>query len=291
MAQTEYQKWVWRINTLRDLWANPCAPNPEAWAYAAVEALPKMFAGIFKPFPAAETWHELTKRYHTKKFPFSYREMARRLGIDFAALEELELAEPWSNKLAWKIFTVSGDWAFRLGWYLLLADVTTDALINWVSLAHQYEGCPVHTEPFAQGISETGIITGSGPRNDYIFQGWIVTGQNEFQMDDASIVTARDADPTVNFSISTIPNPFGFPDATWEAWLEDEISGFKSDIIQPGADSAGGSTASFMHWGGLIGVSPHKYVVKYNKSEGLMWLNSGQFNAYGAEGRNIKPDP
>jgi hypothetical protein len=38
-------------------------------------------------------------------------------------------------------FAQLGEWSQRLGWYMLVADATSDFLLNWTSMTYQWQGC------------------------------------------------------------------------------------------------------------------------------------------------------
>lgn len=289
----ELDKWRFRYGFLSDVRVDACGLDPLISVEAVFYAGAKAVAAIIKPFPMAETWHELTSRAHKTKFSFSFREMARRLGIEFGAVEELELATPFAEGLGWYFFKVSGDLALKALWYLLVIDTAADFLVNWTSLAYQWQGCDLPAGPRAKGNVVTNWFEDLGAETDKVFEGWSPFEQQIFLMDNAQITTPSGYDPTVAFALSSRPNPFGFPDATFTCRLVDGITGDVWDDQIGRRDSLGGYTATFLKKGDIAGLGRHAYRVQISKTYGLLWNMTGLFRAYGVPGgsRNIYPDP
>lgn len=133
-----------------------CTPNPTIAVKAFFAYAPTLIWSLVKPealdlaFDRAGTRHK-RKRY--KKF-------------NYFDHQQIEL--PKGSKSALALFKVA-DIAQRVGWYLLIADATTDFALNWVSMAYQYGGCDVPNANYAywRGNMAAPIAEASSPVQIY----------------------------------------------------------------------------------------------------------------------------
>lgn len=163
--------WIARLGYAADLLAFPCHPTPTIWIYAAGTAGLRAIASLIKPYPLAEAFAALGSkgRRHGGKRPKLGGLSGRSYGY-LAALEELTLEQKGMKGAYWNWLKIPGELFFKAEWYLYVADVTTDGLINWITNAYAYQGCVDPDLQYAQGTATNEVMLGFDPYLDMHWQ-------------------------------------------------------------------------------------------------------------------------
>lgn len=148
------------VGQVYDIVSQPCGPNPYIAVRAFFSYTPLLLWSLFKPEP-------LDVSFNRQGFRHS---RIRRRG--FEALITFELPAPQSPGLYWAIAR-GYQLTERIGWYLLVADATTDFLLNWSSMAYEYSGCDGGTQGEGIAFGQPGVV---GPRAAGVLNG--ATGTN-----------------------------------------------------------------------------------------------------------------
>lgn len=124
--------------------SQPCSVEPVLVVKAAFQALPIMFWSLFCPEPLDLAFDRIRPGVRG----LSPHQRRRRMRMRNAFGLPADVVDTGA-KLAW--FRL-GQFAQRIGWYLIVADATTDFLVNWTSLSYQYSGCLAGQKTGAQHI-------------------------------------------------------------------------------------------------------------------------------------------
>lgn len=138
-----------KINHAIDLWANPCMPNAEIWIYGLFHSVPTLAISLLKPeIIDLNIEHRGRKPRKGKKLRFIPDILFRD------ALVEIPVPK-------WHVFQVY-EFSQRIGWYFLVLDATTDFVINWQTMAYQWQGCQEVNPPpyFIAEIPAASSMTG-----------------------------------------------------------------------------------------------------------------------------------
>jgi hypothetical protein len=126
-----------KIGKIYDMAMMPCSPTPEAWVLAFWYGIPRMLWALFKPDPIDDVWERVGRT----------RGVKRRQKFKFVEeyTEDIEL----KPSLRWVRF--AGDWAQRVGWWMLIVDAAINHAMYWQSAAMAFEGCKSDDAAYAQG--------------------------------------------------------------------------------------------------------------------------------------------
>ena len=130
-------KEIAKIGHIYDMAVLPCKPTPEIWVLAFFYAVPNLLWSLYKPDPLDDVWSRVGRR----------RGIKRRQRMTF--IEEYTEEIPLKPSLRWVRF--AGDWAQRVGWWMLIVDAAIDHAMYWQSGAMAFEGCKSTGIPFAEG--------------------------------------------------------------------------------------------------------------------------------------------
>jgi hypothetical protein len=261
---------------------------------AAWVNLPHLLFGFIKPFKIAQAYENHAP--NGKKFGLGHRRGTsgkRGKGNYKAILEGLLESTNEVEPLGWARFAPLADLALKIDWYFFLADLTTDFLVNWVSLAYQWSGCREPGDGWAQGHAEIGIPVGTNA-GTFIYDEWIVDNQDILFMDSASIAGPVGYDFSCGYTITTGIAPIApdIPVCSWSSRLIDQTNDIVYDTVGA-SPTTGGQGASYMFKASQHDLRSHKYVVEVTKSEGMFWVTGGNFTGGGGKGtsRGLLPDP
>lgn len=129
--------WMSRIGHVGDIFATSCTVSPEIWVYALFHGVPSLAIGLLKPTP-----FDLV----TERFQAGHKRKRKRRYHITDVLEDKTFRV---GKAGWAVFRL-GEWAERLGWYMLVFDQATKLAVHWSSMAYQWSGCRVAGEPYGE---------------------------------------------------------------------------------------------------------------------------------------------
>ena len=117
-----------KIGHIIEVYNSPCSPDAEIWVYGLFTAVPTLYASLTKP----ENIDINIKHGHGKP----RKGKVGRFLSEFVFRDALiEIPVP-----RWVVFRV-WEMGQRIGWYFLVADVSEDFFINWMSAAYTMQGC------------------------------------------------------------------------------------------------------------------------------------------------------
>lgn len=271
--------WVGRVSHLVDIVATPCEVSPTIAVKAMFNALPMLLISLYKPDTldlVQERWGGPHKKRPKKRFRFN----------------DLILGQPGpkNGQFGWVTFNL-GQWAQRLGWYMLIVDSTIDFAVNWTTTAYQWSGCKTPGTAFARsGCPDVNI--GGAPAHDNLFSFWSLENFHIFFPNNDRIECPPGFDSTASanliFGPPTAPVP-GISGATVK--LIDLNTGelFSEGEAAPQPDGG-------FAWGlvekSFFNVNPARaWAVLVSHDAG--WYNpfGSSFQAYGSKDIGILPDP
>lgn len=246
------------------------------WVLAFWTGIPKAVYSIIKPSPVDYIQDRFGVHHHSKR------------GRNFKAGGLLDLKINPGKGLGWAAFAAS-ELSDKIGWYLLIADVTAELILNWTSTAYQWNGCQVPGSPWASGsqtvshpqAANSWQLTGVGPDSAHIFSigfGGIITippgydyscggnlvGSVQPPLYKAHLVATRILDSSSGKVLDEWDS-FQFDDTTWQ-----------SSLHSVGRHSANGAQLIFQ--------------CRFEDGDdGLS--TAGNFWASGAQGHYLLPDP
>jgi hypothetical protein len=132
-------KSIARVGQVIDIVSQPCTADPVVIVEALWHDIPTLLWSLYKP----DVNDLVTERAGIKH----KRKPKRRFNI----FDELHGSVPIpSGKVSSVVFHL-GSMAQRVGWYLLIADATTNFLVNWTSTVYEWTGCDIPGAPFCNG--------------------------------------------------------------------------------------------------------------------------------------------
>lgn len=129
---------IYQVGQVVDIVSQPCTPVPKILVYAFFANIPTLVWSLVKPTPEDYLTERLGRRHK------------RRRKNRFTMADFDVGPPPGKRGMAWVEFA-SIKFIERVGWYLLVADATTDFALNWTSMAYRYSGCQDPTSGYASG--------------------------------------------------------------------------------------------------------------------------------------------
>jgi hypothetical protein len=289
-------KWIARLGRTANILATPCAAEPMIWVEAAWINLPHLLFGFIKPFKLAMDYNIHTGRGSRWGLPHGGPRKGKRGRAPYGAIVEgliEDAGKIFGPEASWAMFAL-GDLALKAEWYFFLADLSTEFLVNWVSTAYMWGGCPVPGFPTAHAHA-IGGFTYIPTTNGAIFDGWAWDQQNTgMRGGPTGIVIALGPEASVGYNIETGPWP-QFPlmkQATWSSQLIDS-HGNLGPIVEAKLNGKGGRTATYMSKGYAAEVPTTEYsVLLHINADGVWYCTSGTMQATSSKGDgNLHPDP
>jgi len=273
-----------QIGQALDLIANCAGAETELWAFAAWKAVPTFVIALLKPeiFDVSIGG----RRHRGKK--------GRRLRFKADAIFRGALQERVAPR--WAI-AVLGEWAQRVGWYLLVLDATSDFAINWTSMVYQWNGCGlVPLSPLSVATREDlGQFT-IGLNAWVNYRQSVIEERFEVTYDAVTGVYTTQADCIPRWHIEFVPKPFGSTQGAKLIGLRvqraDQLE--PSFELNPEDNNADGSGVNDSSFPGEIMPAGTQYALQYFATD-LMGLERMRFAMYSSnifpEINPIAPDP
>ena len=121
---------VKNIGRIIDISNYPCSPTPLIWVEAAFSAAPRAIWSYFKPDPT--------------QISFSRRKGPHRTGLGFNPWNGIMITEgevmQVGGRIGQVLFRVGAAIELGLNW-VLIADIGSNFLYNWISTAYGWQGC------------------------------------------------------------------------------------------------------------------------------------------------------
>lgn len=271
--------WTARVGHVYDIISTPCEIEPTIAVLAAFHAAPRALVGILKP----DRLDLVAKRFG--------RPHGRRLPRRFRVIDELIMkVPPPVKKLGWCIWKL-GDWAQRLGWYMLIVDAGIEFAVHWTSAAYQWSGCNVPGAPYCRMTTIPNQIFGPGG-DDILFMNWALVGKHIFSGDIDSIGTVEGFDCSVMIHLNASDPGLGLPRAgITNIKLYDEATDriLAEDDGYEGHDGRTYGTLVWRNW--EVAQPHHNFQIYYSTSGGYMKLDGAGFAVYGNKNRGLMADP
>lgn len=270
---------IYQVGQVVDIIATPCSPEPVIMVQAFFAYTPQLLWSILKP----DTEDLLLNRFKVR------HKRNRVKNFRLSALDVSINPKP-GNELA-AVFK-SIKFKERIGWYFLVADATTDFLVNWTSMVYEWSGCPVSGAPgatistsvplrsdLAAGIDQIGLM------NDRVQQGWLTSG---------TTITANTIGPkqvTSTVMIRPYSGPGGGGTVN-RVWLRRRVLGVNTDINLERFDDQDGSSQYTIRDRVFDSNFPAaQYTLWLEKTPGYFWIDTRFISGQGTLDEGYKPDP
>lgn len=267
-------KSVKRIGHVAEILSYACQPTPEIWIKAFFHAIPIAVWTYFQPDPV----DFLTERFgephcggHGGRITSNANDLLQKVpaesGLDKAVLRGIQLTQ-------------------RIGWYFLIADVSTGFVVNWVSNAYLWSGCFFPGAAYAEGHAgpDDVILGGAG---EQLFRGWRRDSSHIFEMDGATIATPAVTSCGAGCSLETGDGPI--PGVEWGKMstviLRDDVSGTDLETSEMTEMQNGHQYSLSHHIEPTIISVTHSYRAYVNKNDKPVWVFTGHFSASGDSGQ------
>lgn len=272
--------WTAKTGHVIDILSTPCAITPTVMIKAAWHATPRLLIALTKP-----------DRYDlvTKRWGGGHKRRSKRR---FKVIDELvsEIPVP-KNKISAAIFNL-GNWAQRIGWYMLVVDATETFAIEWTSAAYQWSGCQTPGAPYCNMN-----IVGHGPMLPYeagahIINIWDLISRRIYSGDGNSISTTAGTEQSFGVGIQTQPVPPGFKQASLSGGRIIDLVTDRTiaDLTEVTLNDGHQYLTTFANlWGGA--EPGRNCAVEIVKSEGYYDIGGSTFQAYGSRDIGFLADP
>lgn len=284
-------KDIARIGQVQQILATPCSVDPAIYVEALFQAAPYAIWSLVKPsgtdsisFGREGGMHH---RYYKRRRGYDLRERFRFNGELLGGRNV-----PLGRGSIGAAFIVPFELAQKFGWYLLIADATTNGILNWVSTAYQWSGCKTPGQPRGSGVIANGGYN-VGPSGSETIGFFDILDQSEkITMNPAFIHVQKGIIPTMYFTVSCHAAP-GFTGSTIAGVRVvnlDDGRVYKDAPMQP-MDGGGQTTTGIAY--GPSGVAPGGLfaLVAYG-IQGYCTMKGTRFGAQGvSESFSLLPDP
>jgi hypothetical protein len=278
--------WYGRVGRIWNITSMPCAPEPLVLFQAAAVAAPRMLYSLFGPDCIDDAYDWLKGGAKKGRGAGPRPRGGHRRGVGWKTQGGKGGTGFGDGSLQdWAI--PIGDLAQRIGWYLAVVDSVSEGVVNFTSLIYQYSGCRGFDTPYAQAKLNEGLALAPFGENHQVVA-WEKTGAHIYDVGFSELVVPSGYNPGVGFSLSTGPNPFGLPDAKWEAQLYNSLGGFPFPWQTPKAGPDGKQSLTFYDFSAYRDDGAGTYRVLVRKDAGVFWATSGTFNGYGANKGDLK---
>lgn len=133
--------WVANAGKVERIITQPCEIDPAIWVTAFFNETPILLWSLVKPDPVDLTARDMARTGRKGLHERSRRQRKRPL-FKFAVDGILPGVVRTRVPVPQALFTL-GDFAQRVGWYIIVVDATSEFLVRWVSTAYQWQGCLV----------------------------------------------------------------------------------------------------------------------------------------------------
>lgn len=260
---------IYKIGQIYDIINTPCSIDPWLWVYGFWHEVPMIFAMLFLPDPIDTVQDRFGRPHHRKR---KYRGKAQSYRpADINPGKGLGWA-------AWKMT----EWVDRVGWYLLVADVSINFAFNWTSTVYKWAGCPLPGTAYAAQSREYGLERFPG---DWTEAGSEADGNHIFRNAGMSrIVVPAGWDASFTCGTTIVPRGPPYNGRSYEARIQNLTTGEAYPLDKPKVNNEGQIVQSG------IWRTPHKHdtdmVYQYqikNTSDQFIWQTKVVFSGYGSK--------
>ena len=267
--------WAAKVTRIEKLFTMPCMPEPEIWVLGFFVSAPQLAFSLIGPDCFTDTSARFGRPHNRKRRgTFNIQELFPKT------------AGP-ADGLGWYVFK-STKFLLRVGWYMTVIDATLDFVINGTSHAYQYSGC---TNPgTAYGKCEMiNTVPELFPAGHGTISSWVRVGDNILSAGPTGVACPPGYIPAASFTIKQGLNQFfPLPDCNFTVRLVDTLTGAETEAFAPEPDGAGGRQSSQFFYAPSLNDGPHNYVLKFEKDEGVMFIESATLTVYGGPKINIR---
>jgi hypothetical protein len=269
-----------KLGQVQDLVYSSCSPTASLWVQGFFHAVPMLLWAINKPEPIDI---DMVRRGRSHK-----RKRRFKLSITQIMQPTLTIRGlPATVRFAFNTYE-------QIGWYLLLADATTDFLVNWTSMTYRWAGCKVPEQPFAICRQNTIVVPSGEPS-------WLNynnnSGNNKGIHAGLNGLTISE-NITASIQVEVYPNRFwdenGFRINSYTLELVKMVPFTILKTVHVERDPDGWlNPASFFMKDFLIGSMQGDYRLRItpNGAANVCVFDCGEFSAFGQDTRGLEPDP
>lgn len=260
---------IYKIGQVYDIVNTPCDADPWLWVYGFWHEVPMIFAMLFLPDPIDTVQDRFGRPHHRKR---KYRGKA--------AGYKLPDINPGKG-LGWAAWKMT-EWIDRVGWYLLIADVSVEFALNWTSTVYKWAGCPLPGTPYRTMSRSYGLEQFPG---DWSAVNTVTSDGHIFRDGGVDTIVVP-AGYTASFMTAYEVTPRGPPynAKEFETRILCQTTGQAFPLSKPKPNSQGQYVASDMT--DIHQKYDHDRVYtlqKRSSDSGLLWSTKARFAAYGGK--------
>lgn len=269
----------YNLGRMYQLAMTPCDADPLIMVYAAFQYTPMLIWSIVKPDPVD---------YLTTRFGQVHkRKRKRRLISNIIDINPSNSGRGlrWAS---WKGIGLEQ----RIGWYFLIADATSDFLVNWTSMVHTFSGCQTPGAPFASTARSTPYVQIFG-NNTVNTIGGTAGPQHIWISGGPGLICQTTGPKSVGGGISVGPNGSEPMAPLFRVWIE------KDGPTADGGTDLQPSPPDPSHTIQYGGVAQHRstfdtggtFRIWMSGGAGSVIINSWFLSAQGTLDEGFEPDP
>lgn len=141
---------LYQVGQVYRIVSQPHGPDPWIAVQGFFAYAPTLIWSLFKPEVLDMAFDRIGRPHKRRR---------RRI---FRAGDVWQLDQPAKGGLRWALFRTA-QLTQRIGWYLIIADATTDFLVNWASMAYQWSGAIAPRDGWGRisgGFGSLGAVDG-----------------------------------------------------------------------------------------------------------------------------------
>jgi len=127
---------IYQVGQVIELASQPCAIDPWIAVRGIFQYAPTLIWALFQPDPLDMTFDRAGVKHNRKRYG----------KVRVQEINQVDLSKLTGG--GWALFK-TGTLTQKAGWWLIIADATSDYAINWTSLAYAFSGCTNSGQPNA----------------------------------------------------------------------------------------------------------------------------------------------
>ncbi len=271
---------VYQVGQVYDMLVQPCGPSPSIVVTAFFQAIPTLIWAIAKP-DTFDLVQDRFGRHHKRVSKKKFRLFDVTRGNLPLPRGLATIGLPIQNALE------------RIGFYFLVADATTDFLVNWTSLAYVFSGCTPAGLPYAQQKQPPGTVfygnlpltEAIGSMTDVSFNTWFASG---------TTINAHTVGPKwIAGGFQQAKSGLAGPEATVSRVYIRADQGPNSAFYDLGqtknSDGLVGASGAHKEWS--ISEGPTTYTMWAERSAGHFAVQGAWMTCSGSTGQGLLADP
>jgi len=271
--------WVGRVGHVIDILGRPCQAEMDVMVYAVWANAPRLLLALYKPDRldlVTQRWQGGHKSRNKRKFKI---------------IDELAPKTPVPKGAGWAMWTIAGDLAQKIGYYVMVVDATTDFAVHWTSTAYALAGCKVPGTPYTKAHLEENVL-GPYAAGRYKFDFWHVDEAHVFSADAASISIPNGYIWSASAGFAQLPLNLPIQEAAVSGI--ELVNSLTGDVLaecemRQTHDGQHAAMAVYRRFDAVnVGAHLETYITK---SDGFYRTGPAFFQSYGDLSNGLNPDP